>query len=107
MLPSFNPMPATSKGAYHSSYDGMSATLAPSALDMSPRNVTNPPPTTSISNHDSSFQLYVDGAGPEYPKGQIFSRSNSSPGSGSGTGTPIEVGWEAFLNDTSWNENVA
>lgn len=105
MMPSYNGIPATSKGAYHSSYDGMSATLAPSALDISPRNVTNPPPITSVSNLDTSFQLCVDGAGPDFPKGQLFSRSNSSPGSGSGTGTPVEVGWDAFLNDNPW-ENV-
>lgn len=108
MLPSFNPIPgAASKRNYHSSYDGMSATLAPSALDMSPPNHTNPPSIMSGTIPDPSFQYCLDGGGLDYSKGQFFSRSNSSPGSGSGTGTPIEGGWESFINDNNpWTDNV-
>lgn len=95
--------PAASKPMYHPSYDGMSATLAPSALDMSPRNVTNPPPMMSGANPDLSFQLPLDGAGGPYHS-KSSSSSNGSR-SGSGTGTPLEPSWEVFVNDSSWADN--
>lgn len=105
MLPYYNPMPTpASKRIYHPSYDGMSATLAPSALDMSPRNLSNPPSLLSAPISDSSFQLCMDGA-PDFSKGHGFSRSNSSPGSGSGTGTPIDGVWDSFI-DTTWTDNA-
>lgn len=108
MLPSFSPNPAAaSKRHYPSSYDGMNATLAPSALDMSPRNMTNPPPMMPGATPDPSLPLCMDGAGPDFSKSQFFPRSNSSPGSGSGgSGTPIEAGWDAFINDSTWTDNV-
>ncbi|MCJ1471071.1 hypothetical protein MMC07_009719 [Pseudocyphellaria aurata] len=88
-----------SKRDYHASHDGMSATLAPSALDMSPGNVTNSPSIMPGVNPGHVLDF-----GPDYNKSQFFSRSNSSPGSGSGTGTPIDASWEAFINDSPWTD---
>lgn len=99
--PGYNSIPAdVSKRNYHAPHDGMSATLAPSALDMSPGNVTNPPLIMQGANPDPSFLDFA----PEFNKGHFFSRSNSSPGSGSGTGTPIDGGWDAFINDSTWTD---
>lgn len=105
--PQYTPtLSAASKPMYHSSYDGMSATLAPSALDMSLQNITNPPPIMSGSTPDfSSYQMPSDGGagGPDFSKGQLLAGCHSSPGSGpgTGTGTPMEGAWDTFINDFS------
>ena len=107
MQPYYNSTPASvsKQQNFHSSYDGMSATLAPSALDISPQNVTSSPPSTSAAFASPPFQLGFDGGLPDYTKGQMFTRSNSSHGSG--TGTPVIDGsWETFINDTQWAENA-
>ena len=93
---------------FHPSYDGMSATLAPSALDMSPASgmFGAQPPTTSASLGKPGFQLAFDNGFPDYSKGQgMFGGPTSS--NGSGTATPgLDGTWEAFINDNSWNENA-
>lgn len=91
---------------FHPSYDGMSATLAPSALDMSQGMVGTQPPTTSTSLGNPGFQLAFDSTFPDFTKGQpMFGGPNSS--NGSGTVTPgLDGGWDAFINDNPWTENV-
>lgn len=93
---------------FHPSYDGMSATLAPSALDISSHQVIGLPPNSAVSSSSLSgtppFSLgFADGL-PDV-KSQNFTRSSSSHGSG--TVTPgIDGGWDAFINDNSWAENA-
>ena len=89
---------------FHPSYEGMGATLAPSALDMSPPNVASLPPATPgpLSTTPPLSLGYPDGLADF--KGQVFTRSNSSHGSGTVTPT-IDGGWDAFINDNSWSEN--
>ena len=93
---------------FHPSYDGMSATLAPSALDMSPAQgmFGNQPPTTSASQGKPGFQLAFDGSFPDFTKGQqMLGGPNSS--NGSGTATPgLDGTWDAFINGDSWTENT-
>ncbi len=91
---------------FHPSYDGMSATLAPSALDMSPAPgmFGNQPATTSASMGKPGLQLAFDGSFPDFTKGQqVFGGPTSS--NGSGTVTPgLDGTWDAFINDNSWTE---
>lgn len=91
---------------FHPSYDGMSATLAPSALDMSPAQgmFSNPPATTSVSMSKPGFQLPYDGSFPDFTKGQqMFGGGTSSNGSGAAT-PGLDGTWDAFINDNTWNE---
>lgn len=86
----------------HPAYDGMSATLAPSALDMPIQSLNNLPSAGSASM-SAPFASSLD-SGLSDLKGPTFTRSSSSQGSG--TGTPgLDAGWDAFINDNSWNEN--
>ena len=110
MAPSnfFNSTPASlsKQRNFHPSYDGMSATLAPSALDMSQGMFGTQPPTTSASLGKPGFQLAFDSTFPDFTKGQpMFGGPNSS--NGSGTVTPgLDGGWDAFINDNTWTENA-
>ena len=93
-------------------YDGMSATLAPSALDMSPRHhsYAHPPLTATPSPATSpAFLSTYDGLMPDFSKGQIFPGTNSSHGSDTATPGNLDSGWDAFINDsgdTSWADNT-
>lgn len=92
-------------------YDGMSATLAPSALDMSPRHQTyNQLPTTMSSAPASTpaFLSACDGTMLEFSKGQMLAAGGNSAND-SGTVTPggLDAGWESFINDSSWPETTA
>ena len=83
---------------FHPSYDGMSATLAPSALDMYTDESSN---GTNLYNDQKSKFSYSNQF--ENLKPFEFTRSNSSMGSG--TVTPgNDGGWDAFINDQSWSE---
>ncbi|KAL8713868.1 MAG: hypothetical protein Q9220_002013 [cf. Caloplaca sp. 1 TL-2023] len=90
---------------FHPSYDGMSATLAPSALDMSPYHfsVNQNHPMSSMSMASQPFTPF-EGNFSDFSKG-FFQGSNSSHGSGTATPGGPEPGWEAFINDSSWAEN--
>lgn len=107
MQPHYDPNSSLPKQhSFHPSYDGMSATLAPSALDISSQNVTGLPSNSAVSSSSLSstppFSLGFSDGLPEM-KNHNFTRSNSSHGSG--TGTPaIDGGWDAFI-DNSWVEN--
>lgn len=89
-------------------FNGMSATLAPSALDMSPRHPTysQPPITTSMAPSSSPGFLGFDATMPDFSKSQIYTSCNSSTGSGTVTPGGIDGGWDAFINDNSWAENA-
>ncbi|KAL8735561.1 MAG: hypothetical protein Q9166_000729 [cf. Caloplaca sp. 2 TL-2023] len=93
---------------FHPSYDGMSATLAPSALDMSsqPLNYNQFQQMTSMPTTNQPF-LTFDGNVPDYSKG-FFQSTHPSSSHGSGAGTPgaLDGGWDAFINDNSWADNA-
>ncbi|KAI9878462.1 MAG: hypothetical protein M1830_000796 [Pleopsidium flavum] len=103
----FNPSASMSKQRnFHPSYDGMSATLAPSALDMSPDQLsyTNPSSTSSDSLPTPAFNFNYDGAFGDL-KAANLTRSSSTQGSG-GVTPAIDGGWDAFINGNSWEENA-
>jgi len=91
---------------FHPSYDGMSATLAPSALDINLSRVSYPEATsgTAESTPVPSFNHAFDGNPGDY-KGVSFMHPGSS--GGSGTVTPgIDGSWDAYIDDNSWTENA-
>ncbi|MCJ1296132.1 hypothetical protein MMC34_007697 [Xylographa carneopallida] len=91
---------------FHPSYDGMSATLAPSALHMSPLSTTynEPAPASSESVSTAPYSFCLDGNPGDY-KGLGFLQCGS--GAASGTVTPgIDSNWDAFIDDNSWAENA-
>ena len=102
----YNTTPSTLQKprSFNQSYDGMSATLAPSALDMSPRHQIYAQPSTTISPSPISFHPY-DGSLHDFSKGQMYAGGNSAAGSGTATPVGIDGGWDAFI-DTSWTENT-
>lgn len=93
---------------FHPSYDGMSATLAPSALDMPSHSMSHNlfQQMSSMPTTNPPF-LSFDGNMPEYSKG-FYQNNNASSSHGSGTVTPgvLDGGWDAFINDNSWAENT-
>lgn len=108
MQPYWGPSPTTGTKSrnFHPSYDGMSATLAPSALDMSPHHLTynqNHPASTMSAMTNPSFTSFDNGTF-DFSK-NFFQGSNSSHGSGTVTPGALDVGWDAFMNDSSWAEN--
>lgn len=89
--------------AFHSSYDGMSATLAPSALDMTPNHGL---PTSSAvpSGSMSAPPFQMSFSELDFTKGQYY---NSGSSHGSGTATPgIDGSWDAFIDTGAWAENT-
>lgn len=78
--PLFNDMPSLKQGMFHSSYDGMNATLAPSALDL-------------------SSQDFADKSTMKDPE---FSRENT----GGTNGSAFDGDWNAFIDDNSWDQNI-
>ncbi|KAI4153282.1 MAG: hypothetical protein L6R39_001614 [Caloplaca ligustica] len=93
---------------FHPSYDGMSATLAPSALDMSPHhlhyNQQQPQPTSTMPSVANAPFISFDNGMFDFSKG-YFQGSNSSHGSGTVTPGALDGGWDAFINDSPWTEN--
>lgn len=89
---------------FHPSFDGMSATLAPSALDMAPQHgmPTSMAPSGSMSA--PPFQMSFDPSAFDFTKGPMYVSGNSP--SGSGTATPgYDVNFDAFINDSvNWAE---
>ena len=107
----YNTTPSTVQKprSFNQSYDGMSATLAPSALDMDPRHQIYAQPSTTISASpisSSAFHLPYDGSLPDFSKGPIYAGVNSAGGSGTVTPAGIDGSWDAFINDTPWTENT-
>ncbi|KAI4230560.1 MAG: hypothetical protein LQ349_006188 [Xanthoria aureola] len=94
---------------FHPSFDGMSATLAPSALDMSSQPTSHNlfQPLSSMPTTNPPFMSF-DSNMPEYSKGFYHYNNGPSP-HGSGTATPgaLDGGWDAFINDNSWAENTS
>lgn len=109
------------QSSVHPSFDGMSATLAPSALDMSgesfsaPGNASNPPAGDQVSAPSSGldFNLSQDSTslkGMPATAGTGLSRQNSSHGLKSGHMTPAEgfSQWDSYIQDGTWgDEGVA
>lgn len=96
--PFYCPAPVQKPRNFHPSYDGMSATLAPSALDMTPHHSAYTPsgsmsaPPSQVSFNDLDFN-----------KGHFYS-SGTSP-HGSGSATPGDGSWDAFIDTGIWTEN--
>ena len=106
----YNTTPSTFQKprSFAQTYDGMSATLAPSALDMSPRHHIYAQPATTIPvspTPSSAFHLPYDGL-PDFSKSQMFAGGNSAAGSGTVTPAGIDGGWDAFINEAPWTENA-
>ncbi|KAL8738534.1 MAG: hypothetical protein Q9181_000694 [Wetmoreana brouardii] len=100
------PNPMKSRN-FNPSYDGMSATLAPSVIDAPSQSYQQSqfqPSSTAPMTHPAFLAL--DGIVPDYSKG-IFYLNNSSQGSGTATPASLDRSWEAFINDGSWAENTA
>ena len=92
-------MPSPQKQqSFRQGHGGMSATLAPSALDMSPSAMPNPPPAPAFPGYDGSM--------PDFAKGQLFPGYSSLGGSGNVTPGGIDSGWDAFINDSSWEQHA-
>lgn len=108
----YNSTPSTFQKprSFNQPHDGMSATLAPSALDMSPRHQIYAQPSTTVSASPASspaFQLPYDGFLHDFSsKSQMYGGGNSASGSGTVTPAGIDGSWDAFINDTSWAENT-
>lgn len=104
----YNTAASTMKGHhFHPSFDGMSSTLAPSALDMSPHfnysGLSSAPSTSSESLATPALTFGFDASGIDFKAHNV-----TAPGSahGSGTVTPVvDNGWDSFI-DNSWAENV-
>ena len=102
----FGSAPTPSKPSnFHPSFDGMNATLAPSALDLSPPHLsqTELSSSTSMPSATSSFHLDFNNSFGDF-KGVHYNPPNSL--TGSGTVTPGDGGWDAFIDDNSWAENA-
>ncbi|KAI9822564.1 MAG: hypothetical protein M1827_000283 [Pycnora praestabilis] len=104
----FNPTASMSKPRnFHPSYDGMSATLAPSALDMSPCNQATPSSAGTDPLVTPTFHYNFDGAMPDFIKPANITRSNSTHGSGGATTPGIDGEWHNYIDGNSWEESVA
>ncbi|MCJ1390886.1 hypothetical protein MMC18_003747 [Xylographa bjoerkii] len=91
---------------FHPSYDGMSATLAPSALHMSPLPTTfnEPASASSEPTPTSAYNFGLDSNLGDY-KGTGFLQCSS--GAASGTVTPgVDSTWDAYIDDNLWAENA-
>lgn len=105
--PFYNPMaPSLLKPRnFHPSYDGMSATLAPSALDMTPHHGMPMSMNPSGAMSAPPYQMSFDPSAFDFTKGQLYA-SNNSP-NGSGTATPGDLNLDAFINDSvNWAETT-
>ena len=106
--PFYNSMPTSllKPRSFQPSYDGMSATLAPSALDMTPHQGSPTSMAPSGSMSAPPFQMSFDPSAYDFSKGHFYASGNSS--SGSGTVTPgLDGNLEAFMNDSvNWNETT-
>lgn len=106
---SYNTGTSAMKGHhFHPSYDGMSSTLAPSALDMSPHfsysGLSSASSTSTETLATPALAFGFEASGIEFKTHNV-----TGPGSahGSGNVTPsIDNGWDSFINDNSWVENV-
>lgn len=93
------------RNGFHQSFDGMSATLAPSALDMSHGNQQQysiAPSSTLMAPAAGLMAGPYDSPVTEFSKIPMYSGHSST---GSGTVTPgADATWDAFINDNSWSE---
>lgn len=97
----------------HPSYNGMSATLAPSALESGADALSAITTTTSPSNDNTTalslglgfnFSQESKSFNPYSATG--LGHDDSTRGFGSGQVTPAEGFWDSFVQDGSWNEEA-
>ena len=105
------PKPKPRPRAFNQSFDGMSTTLAPSAMDMQSTQQRPQQQQSAFSMNPPPIQNSVpdtgDRSGQDFTKPQqqnIFNAPPSSQGS-EGSTTGLDSGWDAFINDGSWAEN--
>ena len=102
--PFYSAAPLHKPRNFHPSYDGMSATLAPSALDMAPHHGAYTP-TLAPSGSMSAPPFQMSFSDFDFTKGQLYNGGTSSHGSG--TATPgIDGGWDAFIDNGAWAEST-
>lgn len=96
------------RNGFHQSFDGMSATLAPSALDMShgDQPFSNAPSSMSMgSTAGSGLSLGpYDNSLTDFSKLPMYNGGQSSTGSGTVTPGGDNSSWDAFINDPSWSD---
>ena len=107
---SYNPNPSSKSRSTqsHPSYDGMSQTLAPGALDtnLDTHNFSNPPSATT----DGVITPFTPGFG-FHPEGNFMdafraplTRSNSGQGSGDGITPGLDREWSSLVDGNLWEE---
>lgn len=107
----YNSQPKPKPRGFNQSFDGMSTTLAPSALDMQSTRMSNHQHAQAnlgtMSSAQSSMPLSHQGSVSDFNKAQqpnLFPAPSSSQGS-DGSTTGLDNSWDAFINDGSWAEN--
>jgi hypothetical protein len=107
-MPQYTPNPISNNSSssnkssnFHPSFDGLSSTLAPSALDKYPSDL-------GLQSGDSSLSFdvfYADtNSNDQKPGGAIQGNSTYR----SGTVTPgLDNDWSAFIDDASWEQGTA
>ena len=96
----------------HPSYNGMSATLAPSALDSSTDALSATTATTSPSNDNTAapssglgFSFSQESKGLNSYSATGFNHDDLTQGLSSGQVTPAEGFWDSFVQDGGWTED--
>jgi hypothetical protein len=98
----------------HPSYNGMSATLAPSALDSGADALSATTATTSLSN--DNITAPSSGVGFNFSQeSKVFNpysttglgRDDSTQSLGSGQVTPGEGFWDSFVQEGGWTEDAS
>jgi len=88
----------------HPSYDGMSATLAPSALENSPESLSATPASKSTLTGDGTS---APSSGFDFSFGQELTMGNGgAQGLASGQITPGEGFWDSFVQENGWSEEA-
>ena len=101
--PLYNP-PLQKPRNFSSPYEGMSATLAPSALDMTPfHGLPNTSLAASGSMSAPPFQMSFSDI--DFSKGHLYNGGTSSHGSGSAT-PGIDGFWDSYIDTGAWTENT-
>ncbi|KAI9707307.1 MAG: hypothetical protein M1836_000267 [Candelina mexicana] len=91
------------------SVSGMSATLAPSVLDMpiDPLDYSDPLSASTASVPTPTYHYSVDGALNDSLKGPLLTRSNSTQGSYGGLTPGGDGEWASFIDIGSWDDGCS
>ncbi len=106
----FDPNASTSKPRNsYPSVSGMSATLAPSVLEMplDPLDYSDPLSASTLSVPTPTFHHHLDGGPNESFKGQNMTRSNSGQSYGGLTPGGGDGEWSSFIDIGSWDDGCS